>query len=128
MRCIISSILAIYCATSLTFSHLSIRCVPSGFGSVQTRFVEAPAPHATMVCFSSIIRTLYTPAFSRCCVIRRFQISRHVLLTIQIIWKKPHFFCHFRSQCNMVCSIDNLKILITLSLYIQSCCTLDSKE
>ena len=50
---IISSILAIYCPTSLTFSHLSMRCVPSGFGTGQTRLVLAPAPHATMVCFSS---------------------------------------------------------------------------
>ena len=30
----------------------------TGFGSFQTRFVEAPAPHATMVCFSSMIRML----------------------------------------------------------------------
>mgnify|MGYP007078872482 CR=1 FL=1 len=50
---IISSILAIYCPTSLTFSHLSMRCVPSGFGTGQTRLVLAPAPHATIVCFSS---------------------------------------------------------------------------
>ena len=50
---IISSILAIYCPTSLTFSHLSMRCVPSGFGTGQTRFVLAPAPQATIVCFSS---------------------------------------------------------------------------
>ena len=50
---IISSILAIYCPTSLTFSHLSMRCVPSGFGMGQTRFVLAPAPQATIVCFSS---------------------------------------------------------------------------
>ena len=40
---IISSILAIYCPTSLTFSHLSMRCVPSGFGTGQTRLVLAPA-------------------------------------------------------------------------------------
>lgn len=59
---IISSILAIYCPTSLTFSHLSMRCVPSGFGTGQTRLVLAPAPHATMVCFSSMISILYTPA------------------------------------------------------------------
>ena len=50
---IISSILAIYCPTSLTFSHLSMRCVPSGFGTGQTRLVLAPAPQATIVCFSS---------------------------------------------------------------------------
>ena len=50
---IISSILAIYCPTSLTFSHLSMRCVPSGFGTSQTRLVLAPAPQATIVCFSS---------------------------------------------------------------------------
>ena len=62
-RSIISSILSIYVATSLTFSHLSILWVPSGFGSFHTRFVEAPAPHATMVCFSSMMRILYTPAF-----------------------------------------------------------------
>ena len=50
---IISSILAIYCPASLTFSHLSMRCVPSGFGTGQTRLVLAPAPQATIVCFSS---------------------------------------------------------------------------
>ena len=38
---IISSILAIYCPTSLTYSHLSMRCVPSGFGTGQTRLVLA---------------------------------------------------------------------------------------
>lgn len=52
----------IYCPTSLTFSHLSMRCVPSGFGTGQTRLVLAPAPQATIVCFSSMISILYTPA------------------------------------------------------------------
>ena len=49
---IISSILSIYWATSFTFSHRSIR--PSGY----TRFVIEPAPNATMVCTSSIIKML----------------------------------------------------------------------
>ena len=52
---IISSIFSIYSPTSLTLSHRSIR--PSG----KTLLVMLPAPNATMVCFSSMMRMLYRP-------------------------------------------------------------------
>mgnify|MGYP006956332229 CR=1 FL=1 len=49
---IISSILSIYCATSLTFSHRSI--LPPW----KSLLLMLPAPRATMFCFSSIIKIL----------------------------------------------------------------------
>ena len=50
---IISSILSIYRPTSFTFSTRSRR-----FSFGNTTFVVVPAPQATMVCFSSIIKML----------------------------------------------------------------------
>ena len=54
---IISSIFSIYSPTSFTLSHRSI--LPSG----KTPLVMLPAPNATMVCFSSMMRMLYRPYF-----------------------------------------------------------------
>ena len=94
---IISSILSIYCATSLTFSHRSI--LPPG----KSRLLMLPAPRATMFCFSSIIKhnSLTTP---------HYQVLSSIL-----------YF--YNSTIKVLLGTVPIKFVVLLMYFHQICCT-----